>query len=81
MASVAEGIRSAKRAKDTAMARAYLEENLMKDIEDRAEKGENYLSHYLVAIKDEAVKEALKNLLQDYGYKATYSNGILEIGW
>ena len=81
MANIAKETRNTKRAKDTAVARAYLEENLMKDIQANAEKGENYLSRCLVAIEDKDVKEALKNLLRDYGYKATYSNGILEIGW
>ena len=32
-------------------------------------------------IKDEDVKKALKNLLRNYGYKASCSNGILEIWW
>lgn len=41
MAAIAKDVRTAKRAKDAATARAYLEENLMKDIEDHAEKGEN----------------------------------------
>ena len=81
MAAIAKDIRAAKRAKDTATARAYLEENLMKDIEDHAEKGENYLSRCLVAIEDEAVKKALKNLLRNYGYTASYSNGILTVEW
>ena len=81
MAAIAKDIRAAKRAKDIATARAYLEENLMKDIEDHAEKGENYLSRCLVAIEDEAVKKALKNLLRSYGYTASYSNGILTVGW
>lgn len=81
MATIAKETRDAKHAKDTAMARAYLEENLMKDIQARAEKGENYLSRYLVAIEDRDVKEALKNLLRNYGYKVAYSNGIFEIGW
>ena len=81
MAAIAKDIRVAKREKDTATARAYLEENLMKDIEDHAEKGENYLSRCLVAIEDEAVKKALKNLLRNYGYTASYSNGVLTVGW
>lgn len=81
MARIAEEARDTKRAKDTASARAYLEENLMKDIEAVAEKGGNYMSRYLVAIEDEDVKKALKNLLRNYGYKAAYSNDILEIGW
>ena len=81
MASIAEATRVAKCAKDTVSARVYLEENLMKDIQASAEKGENYLSRCLVAIEDKDVKEALKNLLRNYGYKAAYSNGILEIGW
>ena len=81
MAAIAKDIRAAKRAKDTATARAYLEENLMKDIEDHAEKGENYLSRCLVTIEDEAVKKALKNLLRNYGYTTSYSNGILTVEW
>ena len=81
MATIAKDVRTAKRTKDTATARAYLEENLMKDIEDHAEKGENYLSRCLVSIEDEAVKEALKNLLRNYGYTTSYSNGILTIEW
>ena len=81
MATIAKETRDTKHAKDTATARAYLEENLMKDIQASAEKGENYLSRCLVAIEDKDVKEALKNLLRNYGYKAAYSNGILEIGW
>lgn len=81
MAAIAKDVRTAKRAKDTATARAYLEENLMKDIEDHAEKGENYLSRCLVAIEDEAVKEALKNLLRNYGYTTSYSNGVLTVRW
>jgi hypothetical protein len=81
IATIAKETRDAKRAEDTATARAYLEENLMKDIEDRAEKGENYLSRCLVAIEDEAVKEALKNLLRNYGYTTSYSNGILTVKW
>lgn len=81
MARIAEETRCAKNAKDTASARAYLEENLMKDIEAVAEKGNNYMSRCLVAIEDEDVKKALKNLLWNYGYKASYSNGVLEIGW
>lgn len=81
MATIAKDVRTAKRTKDTAAARAYLEENLMKDIEDHAEKGENYLSRCLVSIEDEAVKEALKNLLRNYGYTTSYSNGILTVKW
>ena len=81
MAAIAKDIRATKHAKDIATARAYLEENLMKDIEDHAEKGENYLSRCLVAIEDEAVKKALKNLLRNYGYTASYSNGILTVEW
>lgn len=81
MAAIAKDIRTAKRAKDAATARAYLEENLMKDIEDHAEKGENYLSRCLVAIEDEAVKEALKNILRNYGYTTSYSNGVLIVRW
>ena len=81
MATIAKETRTAKRTKDTATARAYLEEHLMKDIEDRAEKGENYLSRCLVAIEDEAVKEALKNLLRNYGYETSYSNNILTVAW
>ena len=81
MAAIAKDIRAAKRAKDTATARAYLEENLMKDIEDHAGKGENYLSRCLVAIEDEAVKEALKNILRNYGYTTSYSNGVLTVRW
>lgn len=38
MATIAKETRTAKRTKDTATARAYLEENLMKDIEDHAKK-------------------------------------------
>ena len=81
MATIAKDVRTAKRVKDTATARAYLEENLMKDIEDHAGKGENYLSRCLVAIEDEDVKKALKNLLRNYGYTASYSNGVLTVGW
>lgn len=81
MASIAKEARDTKHAKDSAMARIYLEKNLMKDIEDRAKKGENYLSRCLIAIEDREVKEALKNLLRNYGYKAAYSDDILEIGW
>lgn len=81
MATIAKETRTAKCTKDTATARAYLEENLMKDIEDHAKKGENYLSRYLVSIEDDAVKEALKNLLQNYGYTTSYSNGILTVEW
>lgn len=80
MASIAEATRVVKCAKDTVSARAYLEENLMKDIEAVAEKGENYMSHF-INIKDEDVKKALKNLLRNYGYKASCSNSILEIWW
>ena len=81
MAAIAKDIRTAKRAKDTAAARAYLEENLMKDIEDNAEKGENYMYRCLVAIEDEAEKEALKNRLRNYGYRTSYSNGVLTVRW
>lgn len=81
MASIAKEARDTKLAKDSAMARIYLEKNLMKDIEDCAKKGENYLSRCLIAIEDEDVKKALKNLLRNYGYKASCSNGILEIWW
>lgn len=81
MAAIAKDVRTAKRAKDAATARAYLEENLMKDIEDHAKKGENYLSRCLVAIEDEAVKEALKNILRNYGYTTSYSNGVLTVRW
>lgn len=81
MAAIAKDVRTAKRAKDAATARTYLEENLMKDIEDHAEKGENYLSRCLVAIEDEAVKEALKNILRNYGYTTSYSNGVLTVRW
>ena len=81
MATIAKDVRTAKRTKDTATARAYLEENLMKDIEDHAEKGENYLTRCLVSIEDEPEKEALKNLLRNYGYTTSYSNGILTIEW
>ena len=81
MATIAKETRNTKRAKDTAAARVYLEENLMKDIEAHAEKGENYLSRCLVSIEDEAVKEALKNLLRNYGYTTSYSNGILTVEW
>lgn len=80
MASIAEAARTAKNAKDTAAARAYLEENLMKDIEARAEKGENYVNRFL-DIKDKDVEKALKNLLRNYGYKASCASGILEIWW
>ena len=81
MAAIAKDVRTAKRTKDTATARAYLEENLMKDIKDHAEKGENYLSRCLVAIEDEAVKEALKNILRNYGYTTSYLNGVLTVRW
>jgi len=81
MADKAKTARKNKRAKDNAVARVYIEEHLMKDIEAAADKGENTLYRCLVAIEDEAVKEAVKGVMRNYGYDATYTNGILSLSW
>lgn len=79
MASIAEATRVAKCAKDTVSARTYLEENLMKDIEAVAEKGGNYMSHF-INIKDEDVKKALKNLCEIMAIKLLAQTVFLKYG-
>ena len=77
----AEEVREEIQAKNNALARAYIEEHIMPEIERKAEKGETLYECNLVLLNEKGAKQACKDIMQNYGYKVSYIDGVLSVYW
>ena len=53
----------------------------MPEIERVAGTGETLYECSLASINDKGVKQACKDIMQNYGYKASYIDNVLSIYW
>ena len=81
MTRKAEEVRKEIQAKNNALARAFIEDHIMPEIERVAGTGETFYECSLASINDEGVRQICKDILQNYGYKANYIDGVLSIYW
>ena len=81
MTCKAEEVRREIQAKNNALARAFIEDHVMPEIERVAGTGETLYECNLSLLNDKGIKQACKNILQNYGYKASYIDGILSVYW
>lgn len=68
-------------AKNNALARAFIEDHIMPEIERMAEAGETCYACNLTSLNGVDVKRACRDIMQDYGYKASYVDNTLSIYW
>lgn len=81
MTRKAEEVRKEIQAKNNALARAFIEDSIMPEIERVAGTGETLYECNLASLKEKDVKQACKNIMQNYGYKASYIDNVLSIYW
>lgn len=81
MTRKAEEVRREIQAKNNALARAFIEDHIMPEIERKARMGETVYECNLVLLNEKDAKLACKNIMQNYGYKASYIDGVLSIYW
>lgn len=81
MTCKAEEVRREIQAKNNALARAFIEDHVMPEIERVAGTGETHYECNLSLLNDKGIKHACKNILQNYGYKASCVDGILSVYW
>ena len=81
MTRKAEKVRKEIQAKNNALARAFIEEHIMPEIERVAETGETFYECSLASLNENSTKQACKNIMRNYGYKASYIDGVLSVFW
>lgn len=81
MTHKAEEVRKEIQAKNNALARAFIEDHIMPEIERVAGTGETVYECNLASLNEKSVKQACKNIMQNYGYKARYIDGVLSVYW
>lgn len=81
MTRKAEKVRREIQAKNNALARAFIEDQIMPEIERMAEAGQTCYACNLTSLNGVDVKQACKDIMQDYGYKASYVSNTLSISW
>ena len=81
MTRKAEEVRKEIQAKNNALARAFIEDHIMPEIERVAGTGETLYECNLTPLNEKSVKQACKNIMQNYGYKASYIDGVLSAYW
>ena len=81
MACKADEVRKEIQAKNNALARAFIEDYIMPEIERVAETGETACEFSLASLNEKGAKQACKNIMQNYGYKANYIDGLLSVYW
>ena len=81
MTGKADEVRKEIQAKNNALARAFIEDHIMPKIERVAGTGGTACECSLTSINDKGVRQACKNIMRSYGYKANYIDGLLSIYW
>ena len=81
MTRKAEEVRKEIQAKNNALARAFIENHIMPEIERVTGTGEILYECPLASINDKGVRQACKNIMRNYGYKANYIDGVLSVYW
>ena len=81
MTRKAEEVRREIQAKNNALACAFIEDHIMPEIERVAGMGETVYGCNLASLNEKGVKQACKNIMQNYGYKASYIDNVLSVYW
>lgn len=81
MTRKAEEVRKEIHAKNNALAREFIGDHIMPEIEQVAGTGETLYECSLASINDKGVRQACKDIMQNYGYKASYIDNVLSIYW
>lgn len=81
MTCKAEEVRREIQAKNNALARAFIEDHIMPEIERVAGTGETHYECNLSLLNGVDVKRACRDIMQDYGYRASYVDNTLSIYW
>ena len=81
MACKADEVRKEKQAKNNVLAYAFIENHIMPEIERAAGTGETFCKCSLASLNEKGVREACKDIIENYGYKANYIDGVLSIYW
>ena len=81
MTRKAEEVRKEIQAKNNALARAFIEDHIMPEIEHVAGTGETFCECSLASINDKGVRQICKDIMQNYGYKANYIDGVRSVYW
>lgn len=81
MTRKAEEVRKEIQAKNNTLARAFIEDHIMPEIEHVAGMGETLYKCSLASINDKNVRQACKDIMQNYGYKTSYIDNVLSIYW
>lgn len=81
MTRKAEEVRREIQAKNNTLARAFIEDHIMPEIERVAGTGETVYECNLASLNEKDAKLACKNIMQNYGYKASYIDGVLSVYW
>lgn len=76
-----EEVRKEIQAKNNALARAFIGDHIMPEIERVAGTGETLYECSLASLNDKGVRQACKDIMQNYGYKASYIDNVLSIYW
>lgn len=81
MTCKAEEVRKEIQTKNNALARAFIEDHIMPEIERVAGTGETLYECNLASLNGKAVKQACKTIMQNYGYKVSYIDNVLSVYW
>ena len=81
MTRKAEEVRKEIQAKNNALARAFIEDHIMPEIERVAGTGKTVYECSLASLNDKGVKLSCKDIMQNYGYKVSYIDSILSVYW
>ena len=81
MTCKADEVRKEIQAKNNALARAFIEDHIMPEIERVAGTGETVCEFSLASLNEKGAKQACKNIMRNYGYKANYIDGLLSVYW
>lgn len=81
MTRKAKEVREEIQAKNNALAHAFIEDHIMPEIERVAGTGETLYEYNLTSLNDKGVRQACKDIMQNYGYKASYIDNVLSIYW
>ena len=81
MACKADEVRKEIQAKNNVLARAFIENHIMPEIDRVAGTGETFCECSLASLNEKGVREACKDIMENYGYKANYIDGVLSIYW
>lgn len=81
MTRKAEEVRKEIQAKNNALAQAFIEDHIMPEIEHLAGTGETLYECSLASVNGKNVRQACKDIMQNYGYKVSYIDNVLSIYW